>query len=160
MSDVLKSMRKKFTDGIVQTCEVPKCRIKLMGFPRDKIILDLDKIIKAGLERISGKKCDFIIVNNLERKIFVIPIEFKTNQIEHDKIQEQFEGGINFLKKHVGRQFNCHPVLVSKTLSHNNRRKLKGIKVAVPGKTARIKHVFCGGKLNWTEVIKQLKHNK
>lgn len=152
MSATVSTLRSKFNQCIRQSCEVSNCMLNLSAFPNQKLILDIDCIAKQKNSHVRGKRCDRLIVAEKSGVIFLLPVEFKTTRVIADDVKKQLEGGIRFFKNHHQDQFNCYPVLVSKSLGRQVSRKLQKVSISYNGKKARIKHVFCDQSLSWNKV--------
>ena len=157
MSATISTLKSKFGQCIRQSCEDSNCKINLSAFPKEKIILDIDCIEDQKLSSIRGEKCDRLIVVEESGVIFLLPVEFKTTRVIPDKVKKQLEGGVRFFKSHHANQFNCYPVLVSKSLRRTVSKKLQRVSISYNGKQARIKHVLCNQSLSWNAVISNRK---
>lgn len=155
MSSPVPTLRSRFGKCVRNSCESQNCKLNLDAFPNEKVILDVDCIAKEKRFSIKGNRCDSIIVVEEGSILFLLPVEFKTKWVIPDKVKNQLEGGIRFFKNHHQNQFNCYPVLVSKTLNRQVSKKLQQVKVKYNGKQVRIKHVLCGRSLLWSKVKNQ-----
>ena len=153
MSSILSTLRGKFGQCICNSCEESNCKLNLSAFPSQKVILDIDCIAKQKASHIRDKRCDSLIVVEKNDVIFVLPVEFKTTRVIPDKVKKQLEGGITFFKSCHANQFNCYPILVSKSLKGPVRKKLQQVSITYNGKKARIKHLLCNTSLSWNAVI-------
>ena len=152
MSSTVSTLRSKFKQCICASCEDSRCILRLSAFPSQKIILNIDCITQKKLAQIRGERCDRLVVVEERDIISLLPVEFKTTLVKPDKVKKQLEGGIRFFKSYHTEQFNCYPVLVSKSLKGSVRKKLQQVSISCNGKTARIKHVLCNRSLSWNAV--------
>lgn len=150
-SDAL-ALRNEYSVCARDACEKVECKLRLSGFPPEKVILDVDCIAEQRPRRMAGERCDFIIVVGEGKSIFLIPVEFKTQRVIPDKIKSQLESGIKFFRAHSNAQFKCRPVLVTQRLRQQNRKKLQEIKIKHNGEMIRIRHVRCNKSLSWKDV--------
>lgn len=153
MSSTISTLRSIFGQCISNVCERSKCKLKLSAFPNQRIILDIDCVAEQDPSSVRGERCDSLIVVAKDGVIFLLPVEFKTNRVIPDKVKKQLEGGIRFFKSYHAEQFNCYPVLVSKSLSGPVRKKLQQVSISCNGRKARIKHVLCNDSLSWKAII-------
>ncbi len=152
MSFIVQTLKNTFGQCIRNSCKDPHCTLNLSAFPNKKIILDIDCIAEQRPSHVQGKRCDYVIVVEEGGVIFLLPVEFKTTRVIPDEVKKQLEGGIRFFKKHHQNQFNCYPVLVSKSLGRPISRKLQQVSISYNGKKARIKHVLCNRSLSWNKI--------
>ena len=152
MSSTISTLRSKFSQCIRQSCEDSNCKLNLIAFPNQKIILDIDCIVNQRSSLVRDERCDRLIVVEKGGAISLLPVEFKTTRVIPDKVKKQLEGGIRFFKSYHQSQFNCYPILVSKSLRRPVSKKLQQVLVSYNGKFARIKHVLCNNLLSWNAV--------
>lgn len=152
-SNIVSTLRNKFNRCTCTSCEKPKCKFKFENVPNEKVILNMDLIKKPRF--ILSKKCDYMIAVMDGHSAFLIPVEFKSSSMKVNHIKEQLEGGIRFIQRHCKNKFVCYPVLVSKSISRPESRKLQKIVISYNGKTARIRHVSCNQSVRWDKVNPQ-----
>lgn len=154
MNPVIYSQRMgaEHVDCAREKCVHGNCELKLPGFPREKVILDVDCIVASSE---SGRRCDYVIVVDDGNAVFLLPVEFKSTKLDFTKIGEQLEGGVKFFKEHLPGEVGYFPVLVSTKLDRHSRNKLTKIRIKLGGKPKRIKHVLCNKGLRWSEVRKK-----
>ena len=152
-SDVL-ALRNEYSGCTCDACKKAKCELRLGRFPSEKVILDVDCIAKQRPKRMAGERCDFIVVVEEGKSIFLIPIEFKAKRVIPEKVESQLESGIKFFKKHSNVQFKCRPVLVSQKLGRPNSKRLQKMKIEHNGEAVRIRHVRCNRTLSWKNARK------
>jgi len=155
MNPVIYSQRlgaeyKACTSG---KCVHENCELKLPGFPREKVIIDVD-CIAASAE--SGRRCDYVIVADEGNVVFFLPVEFKSARLDLTKIGEQLEGGVKFFERHLSGEVRYFPVVVSAKLDNYSRKQLAKIRIKLGGKPKRIRHVLCNKSLHWGEVRKSV----
>lgn len=153
MTPVIFSERleKKFMSCVRNRCKVSDCELKLDGFPEKTSIFDVDCIIRS---QNPGRRCDFAIVADENGTTFFLPIEFKTSNPKYQRIKEQLEDSIKFFKQYLN-QFQCCPVLVSKKLKPQDRKRLVETVIRYgQGRSKRITHVICNKSLRWDKVKK------
>ncbi len=122
--------------------------MKLDGFPKERIIIDIDSRLPSIKP---GRRCDYGIVADEAGTTFFLPVEFKSTNLDFTKVKEQLEGGINSFKEDLGT-FICYPVLVSKSLKNQERKQLIKIQISSPYGQKTVKHVLCNKPLKWSEV--------
>ncbi len=151
MTSIVFSLQLKstFSYCVDCLCKVSECELKLDGFPGERVILDVDRVMRS---RDSGRRCDYVIVVDEGNDTFFLPIEFKSRQLNPERIQKQLEGSIKFFKKHLPARFRCYPVIVSKNLKNQERKRLLKIRVEYNGNKKKIKHVRCNQSLRWDKV--------
>ncbi|WP_462137450.1 hypothetical protein [Candidatus Mycalebacterium sp.] len=125
--------------------------MKLDGFPGERSIIDVDSALEPNQ---LGRRCDYIIIVDEGENTFFLPVEFKRTNLNFIKIKEQLEGGIQSFKEHL-KQFICYPVLVSKSLRGQERKKLRKIQIDCGNQgKKRITHVRCNNLLSWKKIKK------
>jgi len=155
MYSVASALRSAFGACVRDICESNGCELHFDGFPSDKVILHVDCLAEQWPEYMRGKKCDFIIVVQEGKSVFLLPIEFKSLHLISDRIKNQLESGIIFLQKNSDAQFECYPVLVTRKLQRGADKKLQKIKIKHNGKAIRVRHVRCNKPLSWRDVKRQ-----
>ncbi len=153
----MKDKYKGYEGCVCTSCkDCENCEIKLdelQGKGR-RVVINVDRIPKS---KIYGKRCDFVIVMDGIKDIFFLPIEFKKNYLNFEVIKEQLEGSIKYFINagDLPQQFSCHPILVSRKISLQERKDLSEIQVLYPYGNKRIRHVPCNTKLPWNEMMRK-----
>lgn len=150
MTSYSKLLEAKLLRYVRPQCKVGKCEMKLDGFPSQRFIIDLDLAVSSSSP---GKRCDYVIVADEVKDTYLLPVEFKSGNLNFTKMRKQLEGGIQHFKKYL-RQFRCCPILVSDTLKKQERSQLVKIKIDCGQGRKRVKHVLCNKSLRWDEVKK------
>ena len=150
MSNIFsKNLKAQFSQGVCSACKVDKCELKLSGFPKEIVILNVDNIVKP---KQLGRRCDYVVIVDESNQVFFLPIEFKSSNLNFTKIKAQLESTICFFKEHFPNQPALYPVLVSKNLRRQERRLLYKIKIESSFGNKLIRHVLCNKPLKWSEV--------
>lgn len=144
-------IKSKFSNGVETQCKEKKCELKLTGFPPTKVILNVDRVMPKKGE----KRCDRVIVVDERNDVFFLPIEFKSNNPKLSHVQEQLAGGTQFFQDYLPDECKFYPVLVSKKIATQERKKLRSAKVISKYGEKRIKHIQCNESLAWKDVRKQ-----
>lgn len=144
-------IESKFSRGVETQCKAKNCKLKLKGFPRNRIIINVDTVIPKPPVYL-GKRCDRVIVVDESSKVFVMPVEFKTGNVKLSDVKEQLEGGTRFFQKHLPDKCRFYPVLVSKSITPQEGRKLEKVMVDSPYGKRRIRRVKCNNALAWQKV--------
>lgn len=136
----------------LEKCVHENCELKLSGFPKENVILDVDCIV-ASAE--SGRRCDYVIVVDEGNVVFLLPVEFKSARLDFTKIGEQLKGGVKFFEEHLSGEVRYFPVVVSAKLDNHSRNQLAKVSIKLGGKDRRVRHVRCNKGLRWSEVRKK-----
>ena len=155
MYSVASALKSAFGTCVRDICKSNGCELHFDGFPSDKVILHVDCLAREWPEHMKGKRCDFIVVVQEGKSVFLLPVEFKTLYVVLDKIKSQLESGIIFLRNNSNAQFECYPVLVTRRLQREAGKKLQKIKIEHNGKAIRVRHVRCNKPLSWRDVKRQ-----
>ncbi len=154
----MKDKYKGYKGCVCQNCKVSNhdehCELKLGEFQlKNRVIIDVDCISRS---KISGRRCDHVIMADGTKEIFFLPIEFKRRSLNFCKIKEQFENSIqHFIKEEdLPKQFLCYPVLVSRGIKSQERKILSSIEVKYKNGNKTIKHVSCNEELPWKSWMK------
>ena len=147
----VQKLKNKFKQCVLRQCKKSNCKFALHGFPSERVILDVDCIIKSGE---CGNRCDCIIVIDEGNDTFLLPIEFKSGSFHSARVKEQLEGGIEYFNKYISGTPRYYPVLVTKSMKKAEHIKLMQTKIEYAGNKNRILAVKCNQKLNWRDVIK------
>ena len=145
-----QAIESQFRDCVRQICKVDTCGLRLDGFPGDRVILDVDCIIRS---TDSGRKCDrVVVVDDTAGEVFFLPIEFKSGNLNTNRIKEQLESTVRFFMEHLPNQFSLYPIIVSTKLGSHERKSLSVIKINYGSSSKRIRHVRCNDYLKWNQV--------
>ena len=145
-----KQLESQFRSCVRSDCKGEECELKLDGFPRERVILDVDCLRKPSAP---DRRCDYFIVTDEGTDVFLLPIEFKATNLDFPKIKAQLEESIKFFSPNISRQFEYYPVLVSKRLrGRHERKELAAIQICHDKRKKRIKHVRCNQALKWNEL--------
>ena len=146
----ISSLKNKFKQCVRNTCGKSKCKIHLVGFPAQKIILDMDCSVKVIGPKQQPKRCDYVIVTYKEGVTVFFPIEFKASSLSVTEVKKQLKGGIGIFERHLPQGFGLRPVLVCKKL-HNRMeiREIKKTRIEYKGKKSGIEYLICNQNLNW-----------
>ena len=151
MTSEIFSMKLKnyFPECVSGSCKAEQCELKLDGFPKERVILNVDNIKKP---KQLGRRCDYVVIVDESNRVFFLPIEFKSSKLDLTKIKAQLESTILFFKKHLPNQLALCPVLVSKNLRPQERKLLSKIKIESSFGDKLIRHVRCNHYLEWSQV--------
>ncbi len=134
-------------------CKVCDCELKLDGFPGYRVILDVDCIRQPDDP---GKRCDRIIVADENGDTFVLPVEFKSKNLNFKMLAEQLKSSLEFFRTSLPSTAKCLPVLVStRGPTTGERKQLRNIQIQYWGGSRRIRHVKCNKSLRW-DTVKQM----
>lgn len=144
-------IESEFSNGVETQCKERDCKLKLTDFPAAKVILNVDNVIPQPPEY-PAKRCDRVIVVDESSNVFFIPVEFKSNGSKPSHVKEQLEGGTRFFQDYFPNECKFYPVLVSKSISPRERKKMQNVRVNSKYGNKRIRHVKCNNSLFWKNV--------
>ena len=147
-----QAIESQFNECVKAICKVNECELKLDGFPGDRVILDVDCIMRS---TDSGRRCDRVVIADDESEVFFLPIEFKSGVLNTNRIKEQLESTVGFFMEHLPNQFSLYPIIVSTKISTHERKSLSEAKISYNSGSKRIRHVRCNQYLKWSQVKKE-----
>ena len=130
----ISSLKNKFKQCVRNTCGKSKCKIHLVGFPTQKIILDVDCSVKVINPTQQTKRCDYVIVTYKSRATIFFPIEFKSGSLSVTEVKKQLKGGIGIFERCLPPHFEFRPVLVCKKLHKEEIREIKKTRIGICSK--------------------------
>lgn len=144
-------MGKRFAKHVKEPGASTGCTLKLTGFPGYTVIIDVDE--PALRKQIEGERCDYVIVTDDDNgKVFFLPMEFKTNNIDANRVSRQLAGGVKFFVKQLPNSVELLPFLVSRKIPPFVQKALNRHSVEYNGKKWPIQHALCNKDLLWKRV--------
>lgn len=146
-------LKNSYTSAVRETCERAECQLKLSGFPRNKVIIDVDD--PSLQKKIRGERCDHVIVVDDDRQVFFLLIEIKVNKsdnIDVNKVYRQLTGGVNFFASKLPIDSALRPILVSKKIPPVVQKALGRNFIEYSNKKWPIQPVLCNKNLLWRDV--------
>jgi len=119
----------------IRKCKDRGCRMKI-GQISSKIIYDIEQYIKdnkrnSNNETINSVDCLILCIYNSEKKAALIELKGKGPHLKciEEKFENSFDALDDFIKKEKKCEFNIYPILLLKSLSTEEYRKLDGIRI-------------------------------
>jgi len=150
MSALIAAIKTRFPKAARgRQCKAGGCKLKLPSLS-PKAMINVDIATREKELRISGKRCDYLILAAKNGSHVFFPVEFKKKVGkggDAEEILEQLQGGINAFEKLRGEEKwrgtiqHCYPVLVANR--HQRVSKRKKDSVLYKGKSCYIQRRRC-----------------
>ena len=149
MNRLLENVRDKVDQSCFKSqCKKEGCSASLKGLPASHALVDIDCDALQPPE--TGKRCDYVYLDEGEGPSRIAPIELKRGSVRAQEVKDQLQGGAAIAARWIPAHaaFQLIPVVVYGGSVHREElRRLRNAKISLHSRKAQPLLIRCAAPL-------------